>query len=353
MIDAYLAEHLARYPRMTAQDAVKLLFQARCGCGHLLADEDAVAERAAREMSPLPPDPSQPLLEPIGDAYARLNLRRARADGLTPRQIARAMLLSEALSGIKTDRTSVLEDVLRIQREEVPFDVEELRTLARRLIDDPAWLPSHSEPYRQAYAPAYRVVSRSLANALTVVISMNRLPTPALVCIDGPCASGKTTLAKQLVRLTDAACVPMDDFYLPHAQKTPERLALPGGNADIARLNTEVLRPWRARKPIHYRPYLCGEDAFGPPVAVPDRPLLLLEGSYSLHPAVSVHAGLEVFLTVDPAVQRERLLTREGPAGLDAFLTRWIPLEAAYHRAFALPEGRFARLRKPCLILRG
>ena len=39
--------HYRRYPAMEPMDEVKLLFQARMGCGHLLAEEDVVTERIA------------------------------------------------------------------------------------------------------------------------------------------------------------------------------------------------------------------------------------------------------------------------------------------------------------------
>ena len=56
------------------------------------------------------------------------------------------------------------------------------------------------------------------------------------ITLDGPCASGKTTLARALAQELNAFVVHTDDFVVPHAQKTPERLAIPGGNCDAERL---------------------------------------------------------------------------------------------------------------------
>ena len=47
---------------------------------------------------------------------------------------------------------------------------------------------------------------------------------PALAVLDGPCGSGKTTLAEKLSRLYGAPTVHMDDFFLPPELRTPERL---------------------------------------------------------------------------------------------------------------------------------
>ena len=64
-----------------------------------------------------------------------------------------------------------------------------------------------------------------------------REQTHPLVTIDGPCASGKTTLADRLAEMLPAAVVHTDDYVVPHTLKTAERLAVPGGNCDADRLD--------------------------------------------------------------------------------------------------------------------
>ena len=347
MLPAYVTWHLSVHPAMTAQDLVKLVFQAHCGCGHLLGPEADVAAYIEREESALSPDAAEPLTEPLGADYCRLNLRRAMAEGIPPLWIARMMRLSAKPTDGHADRQSAFDAICALKETEVGFSREALLPIARRLADDPAWLPGHSERYRQAYAPAYRVISREMERLLPVLCAaagtMREHPQ-ALLCLDGPCGSGKTTMARQLVRITDAACIPMDDFYTPHPKKTPERLAQPGGNADAERLLSELLLPWRRDGHGSYRPYLCAEDRFGERVEVPERPLTILEGSYSLHPDIAALADIRVFLAIDEAEQRRRLLAREGAEGIKPFEQRWIPLERAYHAAFSLPDGH-------CLIL--
>ena len=347
MLPSYLTWHLNAHPAMTAQDIVKLVFQAHCGCGHLLADEASVLAYIEREETGLTPDAAEPLTEPLGDGYCRLNLRRAMAEGIQPLWIARMMRLSAKPTDTQTDRYSAFDALASLKATEVGIPHDELCSVAHRLMDDPQWLPGHSEPYRQAYAPAYRVISREMEVLLPVLCAAARQLTEkpqVLCCIDGPCGSGKTTMARQLATITGAALVSMDDFYTPHPQKTPERLAQPGGNADAERLLAEVLIPWRREGRGSYRPYLCAEDRFGAPIEVPARPLTILEGSYSLLPSIAAYADLRVFLTVDEPEQRRRLLAREGEAGLQRFQERWIPLEHAYHEAFSLPDER-------CLVI--
>lgn len=341
MAAPYIDWHLRTYPAMTAQDMVKLVFQAHCGCGHLLAEEGSVLAYIEREESTLTPDAAEPLTEPLGERYCRLNLRRAMAEGIQPLWIARMMRLSP----ISNDRDAAYRELAALPKTALPR--AELLTLARRLMEEPDWLPGHSEPYRQAYAPAYRVIGRTWERLLPVLCAVGRKMQESpqvLLCIDGPCGSGKSTMAQQLVQLTDAACIPMDDFYTPHPQKTPERLAQPGGNADIERLLEEFLMPWSQQGHGGYRPYLCAEDCFGQPIEVPARPLTILEGSYSLHPKIAALADVRLFLTIDEEEQLRRLRAREGEEGLQRFREKWIPLERAYHAAFALPDDR-------CLIV--
>ena len=166
-----------------------------------------------------------------------------------------------------------------------------------------------------------------------------------LLTIDGPCGSGKSTLAQQLAEATGAPVIHMDDFVIPHAQKTPERLAIPGGNADAERLLAEVIAPWLAGQTAAVRPDLCHEDRMGDAQPLPDSRLLILEGTYCNLPAIAQHASLRVFLTIDAAEQQRRLLSRVGPERLATFNARWIPLENAYFAALRLPDAG-------CVILR-
>lgn len=178
-------------------------------------------------------------------------------------------------------------------------------------------------------------MSKRLSRALSL---MEDMPPRCIITIDGPCGSGKSTLAAMLSQAIGAAVVHMDDFVIPHAQKTAERLARPGGNADVERLMAEVVRPWLAGDPVVFRPYLCHEDRPGEAQRLPDSPLLIIEGTYANLPDIAVHAARRLFLTISPQEQQQRLLQRVGSERLKTFNERWIPLENAYFAAFGLPD---------------
>ena len=52
----------------------------------------------------------------------------------------------------------------------------------------------------------------------------------SVIALDGRAAAGKSTLAAALAETLQAAVSHMDDFFLPLALRTPQRLAQPGGN---------------------------------------------------------------------------------------------------------------------------
>lgn len=157
----------------------------------------------------------------------------------------------------------------------------------------------------------------------------------AVIAIDGRCGSGKSTLAARLAAGWDCTLLCADDFFLRPAQRTPARLAEPGGNFDRERFYAEALRPLLDGQVALYRPYDCHSGRLKAPVAARPRPFLLVEGSYCCHPDLWPCYDLRVFVTAPLAVRLERLARRPG-ADLEAFRTRWVPLEERYFAATGL-----------------
>ena len=159
-----------------------------------------------------------------------------------------------------------------------------------------------------------------------------------LVAIDGRCAAGKTTLAASLQAQLACNVFHMDDFFLRPEQRTPERLRQPGGNVDFERFLTEVLRPLRDGAPVTYRPYDCRTQQLCAPVHAEARPVNLIEGSYSCHPALWDLYDLHVFLSVGPEEQHRRIAARNGEKMLPMFTDVWIPMEETYFAQFRVAE---------------
>ncbi len=181
----------------------------------------------------------------------------------------------------------------------------------------------------------------------TVCSMVIKAPTgqPLLITIDGPCASGKTTLAGALSAALACDVLHTDGFVVPHARKTAERLSIPGGNCDWERLTRDVLAPWKQGLSVRYQRYDCHADRLTPPEVLTSKDLLILEGSYCNLPAIRDLADIRLFVDTPPEVRLERLRRRESPGSLERFFSKWIPLENAYFDAYGLPD-------RDCVILR-
>lgn len=159
-----------------------------------------------------------------------------------------------------------------------------------------------------------------------------------LITIDGPCASGKTTLADKLAGILGAAVVHTDEYVVPHARKTAERLAVPGGNCDWERLVREAIAPWKETGEGVLRRYDCRRDCFFPAERLDNDHAVILEGSYSNLPEIRKYSDIRIFMKTPEAVRMARLARRESPESLVNFRKKWIPLEQAYFTAYELPD---------------
>lgn len=158
-----------------------------------------------------------------------------------------------------------------------------------------------------------------------------------VIVLEGPCASGKTTLAQAIARFWNAQIISMDDFFLQPHQRTPERLAECGGNLDRERFLEEVIHPLMTGKDFSYRPFDCSNSDFLFPVEISREKPIVVEGSYSMHPAFGIYYDLSVFLTVSKEEKMDRLKKR-SPNLLSRFFHEWIPMENRYFSEFSVLE---------------
>ena len=153
---------------------------------------------------------------------------------------------------------------------------------------------------------------------------------PVLVAIEGMSGSGKSSAAAYLASRLDCHVFHMDDFFLPFSAKTPERLAVPGGNVDHERFLEEVLLPLSKGQSFSYRVFDCGKQALGDTVHVSPKSIGIVEGVYSMHPSLIAYYDLKIFFSVNDKEQSRRILERNGEAMHRRFVEEWIPLENAY-----------------------
>ena len=336
----FLLGQCARYPALRPGDLLKALHQSVFGCGHFVTDEVAGLPYLREEL--LKADCLE--IEPLDGGFCRVHLGILQKTGLSAETLFRLFALSaETPCGTVAALEEKLADLLELAVEgRLPFSYEE--TAAAEEDWRKAGFPAchHSPAFRDAYAPAYRVVRREYAWAIPLLAAIDRrlAENPRLlVAVEGGSASGKTTLAALLARVYDCGVFHMDDFFLRPEQRTEERLAEPGGNVDRERFYEEVLEPLRAGQAVTFCRYDCQTQTLADPSTITPKALNIVEGAYSMHPLLADSYDLTVFLKIPPEVQRARILARNGPEVGERFFTRWIPLEQRYFDALD-PAGR-------------
>ena len=150
-----------------------------------------------------------------------------------------------------------------------------------------------------------------------------------VVAVDGPCASGKTTLVDDLSDKIPFTRISMDDFFLPSELRTPERFSEKGGNIHYERFIDEVIVPVREHRPFTYRRFSCRTLSYEGEVSVPEGGIIIVEGSYALHPKFTQYWDVSFLLSIDSDEQIRRL-ARRSPEKLEMFRSKWIPLENEY-----------------------
>ena len=339
-----LTVHFSKYPKMTPQDAVKLIYQSSFGGGHLISDTSAAmaylrTERASATML------SIPLCEPIGHGMTRLSLHSEQCASIDDMTLIRMFAASAKRVLSRKDNQQRMEEGLSVLTQmtaqgKAPFSMDALSVYLHdyRVAGYP--IVRHSEIFRQTYDPAYRVMESIFPSLFPLISAIDRLlatqKESVCIAIDGNAAAGKTTAADALASLYDCNVFHMDDFFLPFHMRTPQRLAEPGGNIHYERFHDEVISGILSQESFSYAPYSCSEGTYLPPITVEPKRLSIIEGSYAHHPLFRHAYDLRAVLYITPKEQQTRILRRNGEDLLNMFLARWIPLESTYFHTYRI-----------------
>jgi len=327
-----LTAHAAMYPKMEACDYVKLAFQCEFGCGHLLTDREAAYRMLLEEWDKVKTDGLEPLVVDIGGGYARLNLAAAKRC-MTPELVFAMFEKSVTVSGTREGFEHKIRNMRRAATMGIlPCNGDDIASYAEALGDR---LPSHSACYRRLYGANYRVITAEMATVAPICMLLadaGRKAERINVAIDGCAAAGKTTVAGLLGSLFGGNVISMDDYFLPIARKTVERLAMPGGNVDAERLHEEIMGERYAEKLTHAR-FDCHKQILLPSMTEDRKQYLFVEGVYALRPDLRDFYDVKILLNTDKESQRFRILDRGGEALWHRYETEWLPLEDAYFEA--------------------
>ncbi len=346
-----LMQHCKAYPLLQVQDLLKFLYQSAFGCEHLLTDPQAATDYIRRESDSCLPRSGQPP-EPLDGNYCRIHLDVLR-DGLRPETLGKLFFLSakteENASALLEEKLTVLQTMAK--EGDLPFTEQAVVQATE------AWRTAgfsachHSDVFRKAYSPAYRVLRKEYALFLPLFSQIDRMLQMGRVnlAIEGGSASGKTTLSELLQAVYGCTVFHMDDYFLRPHQKTPERLAQPGGNVDRERFLQEILLPLHQKQEVTYHPYDCHTRSLLSPITVLPTELTVIEGVYSMHPELTGYYDLSVFLDITPQLQEQRIQRRNSPETAKRFWEEWIPLEEEYFQAMQIKDH--CNLIFPCVSI--
>ena len=337
-----IRKHTADHPSIHPQDIIKLCYQAAFGAEHLLTDEARVRAYWEREWQAVPPM-NRPLCEPISAEYSRVDLAAWKAAGLEAEWLWRMFYMTASQPGASSIlNLEELFDTVTAMTEtnELPFSAREWQDFLTLYRNNGGGAIHHSEGYRTAEHPAYRVVHRRYTDLIPILQKIAQAPQtngePFVIAIDGRAASGKSTLAAHLAEILDTDIVHMDDFFLPPSLRTAERLASPGGNVHYERFADEVLPHLKHNEPFNYEVFNCSKMALDGERTIKASQWRIVEGSYSHHPYLNSYMDLRIYCNVSPSEQMRRILARNGEKMATMFSTRWIPMEEQYFNAFEI-----------------
>ena len=161
-----LLQQLRAHPSMQSRDVVKMCYQAACGAEHLLSDVEGARAYFDAECASVP-NKDEPLFEQISSEICRANLGAWKQSGM-PFEWLFSMFTATKFSGAGKNALpaylNAAEEVLR----EVGFDMDawDAYMAEYRAAGMPA--VRHTEAYREAEQPAYRIVAAAYAKRIPI-----------------------------------------------------------------------------------------------------------------------------------------------------------------------------------------
>lgn len=156
-----LLVHRDQYPLMEPADAVKLIYQNEFGCGHMITDPSTCLSNLRQEYREAKKAPTALRWEPIGNGFVRIYLSSLTETELEA--LGQAFLHTGATHhGSRAQFLQKLEVLRALTAQgQLPFDLSALDAYLTAYARSGYPAVSHSDAYRNAYHPAYRVVLQS------------------------------------------------------------------------------------------------------------------------------------------------------------------------------------------------
>lgn len=341
----FLREQVKLHPSIQPQDVVKLCYQAAFGAEHLLADVADAKAYLVQEFAVVEANNS-PLYEQISADVYRINIAAWKNKDLPADWLFTMFHMTTNLSHNCSTTVTFLSSLTVVEelcnQGLFTFSTEDWLKFKTDYLQGGIRPVHHSALYRANEKPAYRIVAASYIRLIPILEKLTGIQNSDsetfIIAIDGRSASGKTTMSKQLAQIIGAGVVHVDDFYLPQALRTKERLAEPGGNVHYERFIAEVISQLISKTEFTYQIFDCTTMALGDSQTVRASKWRIVEGAYSCHPTFNNYMDLRVFSDISSAEQITRIKQRETSELVPMFISTWIPMEEVYLKEFSIKE---------------
>lgn len=160
----YFKKQLCLHPSIQPQDVTKLCYQAAFGAEHLLLDTEKARLYFYREYTDTPANHQLPLYEQISKHVCRINLAAWKAQALPPDALFEKFTASAQISvGSKELFLEYLATAEQIILQGIPhFTPDDWTTFLTAYKENGMPAVHHSEAYRLAEHPAYRIIRLEL-----------------------------------------------------------------------------------------------------------------------------------------------------------------------------------------------
>jgi hypothetical protein len=154
-----LRSHLTRYPDMQIQDVYKLIHQSTLGSEHAGTDPEAARKWIERELVEVGEEPVEPVVDPISPdgEIVRVHMRPYVLSGGSVETLFSAFI--RTANEYPGDRV-LLKKYWDIAAPMSGFPITDMENFIQTMDSKGYPAVHHSLEYKNAYRPAYRVISR-------------------------------------------------------------------------------------------------------------------------------------------------------------------------------------------------
>jgi len=315
---SYLKRNINKYPKSETQDLLKLIYQSQYGTGHIVNNPNFSFNFLNEELKEVPTISNNLLYEYISNDYIRLNLDTFIKTSFPLEELNDMFIQTSFIKNESNiaSKICILEDF---------YNNEEITDFKNNPVQK-----HHSETYRKYYNPHYRLIHKSLLDVkyksylindyISNLLKNLNKDDLYLIALEGKCASGKTTLSKNIQNVT---IIHVDDFF----SNTNDPLQF-----DKIR---DIINNLKPNKPFTYDVYNCMDNSFSSKHIDSVSNIVIFEGVYSYHEKIRDLFN-EVIYVNEAHNQLERLLKRcNGNTILyNKFINIWIPRENSYYDSF-------------------